>query len=521
MNDLAPPETQAAPRPERGTASRAPAERVRAGAVGTSAGAAGQSAGRGLATPPGDDLGRLLAAAVVQRACDAPRLRMRPPTPYRSIARLVDQHRNTHLPEADELAKIDVEINPTAPKVKGVKAPEWDGAVGEKDFMKMRAALKTELTTALKNHLTRVLPGLKKLEAGPKLAMTAFEGPGRAAKRVADARFGSYSSAAALTAPQVHARSTFSFTSGKQLLDRTNPKDFKPDPGDVASWMAQTDTAAAAAQEAHHFNKDRSTAESDWLNKEVLAPFVAPNKADLELYDIYGFASSGDVILIAPTLKSSKAFPTTVPKGGGPSRAERLRRWKMWAVLVHEYIHTLEHPAFVKARGSNRILFEGFCEMFTEEVLRQWIPIAKADGDATLRGEIEGTDGKGKPWPGFDPDFVDDYDAGAYASYAKRAKNIRKVVWGGENAVRAAFFQGHIELIGLAPTGKVAAAPVGPAAPKGMRFHFVVASGKTVETADQIATQNGITVPDLKAANPGVDFTKLKAGANVLIPVGP
>jgi hypothetical protein len=522
VNDLAPPESQAAPqRPERGSETRAPGQRATATTVDTHGGAVGQSAGRGFAPPPGDDLGRLLAAAVVQRAADAQRLRVQRRPPYRSVARLVDQHRNTHLPGADELAKIDVEINPTAPKVKGVKAPEWDGAVGEKDHVKMRAALKAELTTALKNHLAGALPDLKKRAAAPKLAMTAFEGPGRAAKRVTDGRFGSYTAAAALTAPQVHARSTFSFTSGNQLLDRTNPKDFKPDAADVASWIAQTDSAAAKAQEAHHFNKDRSTAESVWLDKEVLAPFVGPNKADLELYDIYGFASSGAAILIAPTLTGSAKFPTAAPKGGGPSRAERYRRWKMWALLVHEYIHTLEHPAFEKARGANRILFEGFCEMFTEGVLRQWIPIARADGDGTLRGDVEGRDGKGNLWPGFDPDFVDDYDAGAYASYAKRAKNIRKVVWGGENAMRAAFFQGHIELIGLAPSGKIAAAPVGPAAPKGMRFHVVVASGKTVETADQIATQNGVTTSELLKANPGVDFTKLKAGANVLIPLGP
>ena len=75
-------------------------------------------------------------------------------------------------------------------------------------------------------------------------------------------------------------------------------------------------------------------------------------------------------------------------------------------------------------RGGNRILFEGFCEMFTEEVLREWIPKAQADSDATLRGEVEGVDGGGKPWPDFTPDMVRDYSAGDYAEYAKRAKEM-------------------------------------------------------------------------------------------------
>lgn len=473
---------------------------------------------------PGGSLG-LAGILQLQRA-----IGNRAVTRLLSVARQVtDQHKGTHLPAVDELAKIDLQVNPTAPPLKGVVATKWDGDPSVKKFNDNRAALKAELTAALKKHLDAELPDLKKLAAGPKLPMSAFEGPGRAAKRVVDMKFGAYATAAALTAPQVHARSIFAFKAGTQLLDRTKPADFTPDPGDVADWIAQTDVVARAAQQRHHFNKDRSTTEADWLRDEVLKPFVASRTADLALYDMFGFASSGDTILIAPTLSSSKAFPSAAPKGGGPSRAERRERWSMWQTLVHEYIHTLEHPAFVKMRGENRILFEGFCEMFTEEVLQEWIPKAQADSDATLRGEVEGRDGAGNLWPAFTANLVHKYSAGEYADYAKRAKEIRHILGaGGENAVRAAFLQGHIELIGLAASGKIAKAPSGPAAPAGMRFHRVVASpgvrgplDEAVETADQIATQNGLTVAELKAANPGVDFTKLKAGDHVLIPVKP
>jgi hypothetical protein len=495
---------------ERETVTEAPREPERATAAPA---AAGPVSGRGL-----DAAGVLRLQRTVGNGAVARLL---------SVAR-VDQHKDTHLPTADELAKIDPQVNPTAPAAKGAVAPKWDGDPSVKDFNNNRAALKAELTAALKKHLDTALPGLKAAEAGPKLPMASFEGPGRAAKRVVDARFGSYTTAAALTAPQVHARSIFTFKAGTQLLDRTNPADFTPDPADVASWIAQTDTLAAAAQKRHNLNKDRSTLEGDWLFNEVIKPFTSSRTADLKLYDIFGFASSGDTILIAPTLPSSKAFSNTSPGGGAPSRAERRRRWDMWETLVHEYIHQLEHPAFVEMRGGNRILFEGFCEMFTEEVLTEWIPKAQADSDSALRGEVEGKNGANL-WPDFTKDMVRGYSAGEYADYAKRAKEIRNVLGaGGENAVRAAFFQGHIELIGLAGSGKVAAAPSGAAAPAGMRFHRVVASpgvrgplDAAIETADQIATQNGVSVAELKAANPGVDLTKLKAGDNVLIPVKP
>ncbi len=445
----------------------------------------------------------------------------------RGIGRLTDQHADTHLPTADELAKIDTAINPTAPAVKGGVAPKWDGDPSVKDFNNNRAALKAELTASLKAHLDKAMPALKAKESGPKLPMASFEAPGRAAKRLVDQKFSEATGAAALTAPQVHSRNTFAFKSGTQLLDRTKPADFTPDAADVASWIAQTDTLASAASKRHNFNKDRSSTEADWLAAEVITPFVAKRKADLELYDIFGFASAGDAqVLIAPTLESNALFPNTAGKGGAPSRAVRREMWGMWELLTHEYIHTLEHPAFLEARGGNRILFEGFCEMFTEEVLTEWIPKAQADSDATLRGEVEGKDGTGALWPEFTKDLVPNYNAGEYADYAKRAKAIRTALGaGGENAVRAAFFQGHIELIGLAPSGKVAAPPSGPAAPAGHRFHRVVASpglrgalDQAVETPDQIAKQNGITVAELQTANPGVDLTKLKEGDNVLIP---
>jgi len=142
---------------------------------------------------------------------------------------------------------------------------------------------------------------------------------------------------------------------------------------------------------------------------------------------------------------------------------------------------------------------------------------------------------------------------------------------GGEEALRGAFFQGHIELIGLQPSGSIATTalhltddvhvPAGitdratlavaanvpeadiihdnPALPAagltagapvrivGTSEHIVVQAdptsdvptgSPTPETPGQIATQNGITEAALRRANPGVNWATLSPGDRVFIP---
>jgi hypothetical protein len=138
--------------------------------------------------------------------------------------------------------------------------------------------------------------------------------------------------------------------------------------------------------------------------------------------------------------------------------------------------------------------------------------------------------------------------------------------------MRAAFFQGHVELIGLDDSGNVTAGvPVGsgelvtvpagvttpfalgvitgssaaeiiaanpgltakgplptPTRVPGVRYHTVVSAkefrptggvmAESVETADLIAEQNGVTKDELLRANPGIDFKKIAAGDRILIP---
>jgi hypothetical protein len=193
---------------------------------------------------------------------------------------------------------------------------------------------------------------------------------------------------------------------------------------------------------------------------------------------------------------------------------------------------------------------------------------AKA-GEPKLRTAVEGGD-----FPkGFKPELVPDYaPANQYSAFLAAAEGVRATA--GPAAVKAAFFQGHVELLGLTPEGKKAtpAAPgttdlvrvppvvhtpfalgvmtgsseaaimtanpglkaSGPLPAKvhvpGCRYHRVVEaveqspgggapSAQQAESAEQIATQNGITVADLERANPGLNRRVPKAGEELLIPL--
>lgn len=146
------------------------------------------------------------------------------------------------------------------------------------------------------------------------------------------------------------------------------------------------------------------------------------------------------------------------------------------------------------------------------------------------------------------------------------AEAIRDAAPGRDNAARAAFFQGHLELIGLAPDGTMVTAatiaerdtiavPAGIAtiaalaaaaglseaevraanpsittslpprvALPGCREHRVVevsptSGGHATEGRREIAAQNGVSEADLVRANPGItSWAGLTAGQRILIP---
>lgn len=125
---------------------------------------------------------------------------------------------------------------------------------------------------------------------------------------------------------------------------------------------------------------------------------------------------------------------------------KRTNRWELFTTLIHEFMHILMHPNFAAAADriggtARKILVEGFAEVMRTELwsgagrLRSRLPSPEM---APLREQVEG-----KKY-----DYKDSVvkDSSYYDQLSDAAKIDSEV--GHENA-RAAFFLGHVELLGL------------------------------------------------------------------------
>lgn len=452
-------------------------------------------------------------------------------------------------------------------------APRWDGRTGAPASAANRALLKSQLTADLTKFLARVMPIITPRVSAPKIPIKALEGAANAAVEVTDAEFRSSYAVAAATPGQAAARSGFTFSEAAgNLLDATSPAGRVAmgapiSATSVATWMVQNDApptppGALEHMAAHNFDPDRTgDGEDAWVQSDVIAPFVAPaaRRLQLEQFDQFGFGLQPDPGKIGlPTSTPGSSLGTG---GKVPNLPDRRRMWSTWHIAVHEYLHNLVHPAFAQATAGP-VMKEGFTEFFTKKVLTKAAPVAHLN-----RGLVTKVEG------GIFSPQTDFALVGAYSPPATYAANLAHVeavaarVPGGENAVRAAYFQGHVEMLGMDPaTHKFEAAPpisVDPAsvavpagistladlatrsgvaeskirtanpgigAPlparvrlPGAREHRVAATftGSAVgprETDVQIAAQNGVSLAALRAANPSVLWASLTLGQRVLIP---
>ena len=466
-------------------------------------------------------------------------------------------------------------VAPVGGPVAPLPAPRrWDGRAGAVGFAGKRAALKADLTTDLTNHLARVMPDISTKAAAPQIPVTSLEGAANAAVEVTDDEYRPWYAVSASTPSQASLRSgfTFSHASGN-LLDATSPAD-RSSSGipisarAVANWMVRNDDppvppGAVEHMAAHNFNPDRTgQGEGAWLDAAIISPFIAPpaRATQLRQYDQFGFAlrpQPGKIVL--PTSVPGSSLGTG---GATPNLADRQMMWGTWHVAVHEYLHNLAHPAFREA-VSGPVMGEGFTEFFSKEVLTKAAPVAHLN-----RGLVQKVEG-GIFVPPTTPALVGPYRTDpTYLANLTHVENVARTVPGRGNAVRSAYFQGHVEMLGIdpathafvlaapasvdpsqvsvpagittladladrsgVPESRIRAANPGlpavglPATVKlpGAREHRVAATvvaGVTGprETAAQIAAQNGVPVAALMKANPTVNWAALSAGQRVLIP---
>jgi hypothetical protein len=245
----------------------------------------------------------------------------------------------------------------------------------------------------------------------------------------------------------------------------------------------------------------------------------------------------------------------------GTNAVQRAGYWDTFQILMHEYIHAAAHGNYTAAANASggdqrHIMIEGVNDYFREKV---WADTkARIPGDAPLRTRIEGA--------AYAYNSAVVIDHSYYPSKADATTMASQMGAAGEANLRAAYFLGHTELLGLAGSGWSAAmrtdatkfvVPAGGLAlPEIVRRTFVnettilganagLTAGQTVaaatvlnvpgisyhysvvdDTDDSIARQHGITVAGLRQANPpdtrweSPPGTKVKqtAGQKILIP---
>jgi pimeloyl-ACP methyl ester carboxylesterase len=368
-----------------------------------------------------------------------------------------------HFPTDLEKEKIYSQLHPVV-KPKGAISA-WDGAADDKGKIspaaeRARKALVDELTRALEKHLTAKLSRLQWKANVPTLPMTSLEGAGLAAKTVVDEQYGRWVEQAALTATQRGNRQVSPPFRGKppmqNLFEATDPSDRRlakqpVNPSDLAGWIAGCDKECRAIALGHGFNLSAAahSEEDQFLQETIILPFIAKNKNRLYEYDRLGFGMADPVtgaIVISGLVPGWDAGELTA--AAEFEDVVRVRKWQVFKTLVHEYIHTLQHPNVPEGTRRNIVVREGFCELLTQRVLLPLLTPATAARRRELAKIIEGDHGR-------DPladKRITGYETPAdYVDLMARAKAIEAII--GADALHAVFFQGHIELLGFDTNG--------------------------------------------------------------------
>jgi hypothetical protein len=257
-----------------------------------------------------------------------------------------------------------------------------------------------------------------------------IEKVGVESKKAADQSFGAYATGKPLKATGVDAKIKDAW--------EYKEKKMKADPAEedaAAVWrvtkILNGHEAVSKLDKEHGAIQSRSP--EDGIVTKVRDKIVAARKADLVLIHKAwpAFAAGGDVFV--------QRIQDYDDKGGFDKGKGRDYMWKMFQTIIHEYIHTLEHPEHVKYRKTipeqkgGFTLREGTTDYFTK------IAYNNTDRtDAGLRQRVEGP---------FHEKGVT-HSVPDLHTYRESANAERAAAIIGLKNLCAGFFLGHTELIG-------------------------------------------------------------------------
>ncbi len=211
----------------------------------------------------------------------------------------------------------------------------------------------------------------------------------------------------------------------------------------MAKHLVSADEGCKSVMATYKFNPYTGTAyETQCLSGEVLDSFFKSNTLALEECDRLGYwmANPDRGLVFAP-----RYLDGWEPSGDYDAPVIRDRKVQAYIRLIHEYIHTLQHPVIPHATGDSHTVKEGVCEYLTTKVMAHLAEKPAGEFD-DIAASVEGSraEGRGKALQARIQRYQPDAD------YAPLVANVKQAitVMGGDNGLLAAFFQGHTEYIG-------------------------------------------------------------------------
>lgn len=285
----------------------------------------------------------------------------------------------THAPTADEKAAVTDAIS-TAVKADPItgKLPTFQETVkGKKYGDRVEAAV----NGVVDSQLALAKAAAAERKAGHLYDWGDIEKVAVESKHAADASFGSYATGRPLKATGIDAKikDAWDFKE-KQLAD--------PAEADRATgWRVDkilTGYDDVSTIDAEH-GAIQTRATEQKIIDAVRGKIVAARRADLLLIHTWwpGFADKGNIYI--------QRIQKTDPKTGQVDKPTgRTYMWKEFQTIIHEYLHTLEHPEHVKYRTGMKaqqggfVLREGTTDYFTKIAFNN-APITDA-----VRAGVEG-----------------------------------------------------------------------------------------------------------------------------------